>query len=351
MAGTRISMSRSPPPDPIKLGTPALSPDGKLVALGVTFDEFLPRLAVFDIDREELVVVGRPDNEGWLSPTFSPSGDRIAFIRYCVEECAVGTQGFQVAILDRKSGATTTVTSGRDVYRGSPLFSPDGQSIVFGSRNLVWKDDWLARGLKWRHRRPHAGAGGGTLRRVGLKTGFERKILSDRFGVTQFSTAFPSEFLDENTLIFSARHPSGSRMEDSLSPLFRELKRLVGAKDAKYRFYLYRLALGEKLEFMSPDAPRRIGRSPVSPFLRTRAGWRSQVSRAMIRRIRSSWAMTFFSATARRSGRRRRSSHIWLTRPFRSRGTGSRLWPTTREDETGRFGCSMSKRAGSGRPV
>ena len=47
-------------------------------------------------------------------------------------------------------------------------------------------------------------------------------------------------------------------MEDSLSPLFRELKRLVGAKDAKYRFYGYRLALGEKLEFMSPDAPRRI---------------------------------------------------------------------------------------------
>ena len=161
MAGTRIAMSRSPPPDPVKLGTPALSPDGKLAAVDVTFDEFLPRLVVFDIDREELVVVDRPDNEGWLSPTFSSSGDRIAFIRYCAAECAVGTQGFQLSILDRTSGATTTVTGGRDLYRGSPHFAPDGQSVVYGSRDLVWKGDFLARGFGWRHRLPHSGAGGG----------------------------------------------------------------------------------------------------------------------------------------------------------------------------------------------
>ena len=148
----------------------------------------------------------------------------------------------------------------RKLYRGTPLFSPDGQSIVFGSRNLAWKDDRLARGLKWRHRLPHARAGGGTLRRVGLETGFERNLLGDRFGVTQFTFAWPSGFLDENTLIFTALGPAGSRLSDKTSsPLFRELKRLVGKKDAKYRFYGYRLTLERKLEFMSPDAPRRIG--------------------------------------------------------------------------------------------
>lgn len=98
---------------------------------------------------------------------------------------------------------------------------------------------------------------------VDLKTGVERKILSDRFGLAQFGNVFPSGFLDGNTLIFSARGPAGpSLLDRSSSPLFRELERLVGTKDAKYRFYGYRLRLAEKLEFMSSDAPKRIGPVP-----------------------------------------------------------------------------------------
>ena len=273
MAATKVAMSGSPPPDPILLGVPELSPDGKLAAMGVTFDEFRPRLVVLDIDREQLEVVDRPNNEGWLSPSFSPSGDRIAFIRYCAEGCAAGKKGFQVSLLDRKSGATTTVTEGSHLYRGSPLFSPDGQSIVFASKGIVWKEDFLARGLGWRHRGAHTTAGGGTLRMVDLKTGVERKILSDRFGVTQFSSLSPSGFLDENALIFTALGPAGSNLtKPDSSPLFRELERLVGRKDAKYRWYGYRLTLGKKLEFMSPDAPRRIGRVP-SLSVSSDTGW------------------------------------------------------------------------------
>ena len=263
MADTKLAMSGSPPPDPILFGTPALSPDGKLVTLHVHFDRKFPRLVVFDLDREELVVMDRPDNEGWVLPSFSPSGDRIAFIRYCAEGCAPDRKGFQVSLLDRKSGATTTVTEGSHLYRGSPLFSPDGQSIVFASKDIVWKEDFLARGRGWRHRGAHTSTGGGTLRVVELKTGDERKILSGGFGVSQFSNLSPSGFVDENTLIFTARGPAGSDLtkKDS-SPLFRELERLVGSKDANYRWYGYRLTLGKKLEFMSPDAPRRIGRVP-----------------------------------------------------------------------------------------
>lgn len=251
MADTRVAMSGGPRPGPIKLGAPELSPDGRLAALDVSFDGALPRLAVFDLDREELVVVDRPDNEGWLSPSFSPSGDRLAFVRYCKSGCAPGRKAFPISVYDRRSGAVTTVTQGRGLRRNTPIFTPDGQSIVYGTRNLLWKEDFLARGLKWRHDSAFTTAGGGTLRMVDLKTGVERRGLRDRFGVKDFFVVFPSGFIDGDTLFFTAFGPEG--------PLFRELERLVGTKDAKYQFYGYKLTLGEKLEFMSPDAPERIG--------------------------------------------------------------------------------------------
>ena len=259
MADTRVAMSGGPRPGPIKLGAPELSPDGRLAALDVSFYGALPRLAVFDLDREELVVLDRPDNEGWLSPSFSPSGDRLAFVRYCESGCAAGRQGFQISVYDRRSGEVTTVTQGRGLRRNTPLFSPDGRSIVYGSVNLIWKEEWLARGFKWKYKLPHTTLGGGTLRMVDLKTRIERKILHEWFGVTQFSWILPSGFLDEDTIIFAARFPAGRRITDKSAPLFRELERLVGTDDAAYQFYGYKLTLGEKLEFMSPDAPSRIG--------------------------------------------------------------------------------------------
>ena len=272
-----VAMSRKPPRDPIKLGSPALSPDGRLAALAVTLDEFLPRLVVFDLDGEELTVVDRPDNEGWLSPSFSPSGDRIAFIRYCAARCAERSKGFQIAILDRKSGVATSVTKGKGLFRGSPIFSLDGQSIVYGSGPLYWKDEFLARGLPWSNDRDHSRPSPKMLRMVDLKTRVEREILIDSFGVSRFGSAYPSGFDDDNTLIFLARGPTGayrppsgelsdffgpslSDAQDESSPLFRELKRLVGKEGAKYWFFGYKLTLGERLEFMSHDAPQRIGR-------------------------------------------------------------------------------------------
>ena len=92
MAEMRVAMSLKPPPDPIVPGSPELSPDGSLAALHVYFGRHLPRLIVFDLDHEELVVLDRPDNEGWLDPSFSPSGDRIAFVRYCVPSWCKNTR-------------------------------------------------------------------------------------------------------------------------------------------------------------------------------------------------------------------------------------------------------------------
>ena len=259
MADTRVAMSGGPRPGPIKLGAPELSPDGRLAALDVSFYGSLPRLAVFDLDREDLVVLDRPDNEGWLSPSFSPSGERIAFVRFCESGCAAGRQGFQISVYDRRSGEVTTVTQGRGLLRNTPLFSPDGRSIVHGSANLVWKEDRLARGLKWRYDGAFTTAGGRIFRMVDLKTRVEREMLSDRFAVTDFLAIIPSGFVDGNTFFFSALFGPFRPSQGSPPPLFRELERLVGKKDAEYQFYGYKLTLGEKLEFMSPDAPRRIG--------------------------------------------------------------------------------------------
>lgn len=255
VAETRVAMSGRPSPGPIRLGAPKLSPGGRLAALDVSFDGALPRLVVFELDREELVVLDRPDNEGWLSPSFSPSGDRIAFVQYCETGCAAGRRGFQISIFDRESGAVTAATRGSGLRRNTPIFSLDGQSIVYGSEDLVWKEDWLARGFGWRSDSDHTTIGHTTLRMVNLKTGVERRVLSDRFGATDFLAILPSGFVDVNTLIFSALFGPSKKSP----PLHRELKRLVGKHDANYEFYGYKLTLDEKLEFMSPDAPRRIG--------------------------------------------------------------------------------------------
>ena len=339
------------PPDPITLGVPQLSPDGKLVALGVNFDEFLPRLVVFDLEDEELVVVDRPDNEGWLSPSFSPSGDRIVFIRYCVEGCGVGRTGFQVSILDRKSRTTTMVTQGRKLWRQSPIFSPDGQSIVFAAENLVWKDDFLARGLGWRDGSSlHSSAGRGTLWMIDIDIypGFERNLLGDseRFGVTQFGDLYPAGFLDENTLVFWARHPMGDWLKDSgPPPLFRELARQVGEDDAKYGSYGYRLTLGEKLEFISPDAPRTIGRtsslsvsSDTGRMAFTGFSGRDPDNRKYLGYdVFLGDGRTFRPVTSL-------LTYIASTVISKS-GTGSSFSPTTLVASAGRSGCSTSRPA------
>ena len=72
MADVTLAMSRKPPPDPVKLGAPALSPDGRLAVLGVSFERGYSHLVIFDVHREELQVVGKPDDEGWRDPSFSP---------------------------------------------------------------------------------------------------------------------------------------------------------------------------------------------------------------------------------------------------------------------------------------
>ena len=68
MTDTRVAMFGRPQ-YPIKIGSLRLSADGKLATFNIFFDEFLPQLVVFDIDREELMVC-------WTDPLTKDSWTR-----------------------------------------------------------------------------------------------------------------------------------------------------------------------------------------------------------------------------------------------------------------------------------
>ena len=243
MADVKLAMSRKPPPDPIKLGAPALSPDGRLAALGVSFERGYSHLAIFDIHREELQVIGKPDDEGWRDPSFSPSGDRIVFIQYCT---GCDRKGFQISIYDLETGTATTLTEGSERFRDDPIFSPDGQSIIHHSKDLEWEGDEITF------------SGFENLRRLIIASRQDREIVLDLFGVRGFRSLIPSGFLDDGTLIFAARSPY-MFYSDNRNPWLDKLGMLAGKTDAGYRYFGYRLKIGWNLGFISPDAPRRIG--------------------------------------------------------------------------------------------
>ena len=222
MADIQLAMSRPPPPDEIRLGPPALSPDGQLAALYAYYSgEPLPWLFIFDLEREEVRRIDKPANEGWLSPSFSSSGERIVFTRYCAVGCARDRKGFQVSILDLKTGLARTVTRGDKLFRASPIFSPDDRSIVYTASAMKWVEDGTR----------HDGIGFWTLRMLDSETGSDLKILNDELGSEEFSDVFPAGFLDVNTLAFNARRPHG--------PLFAELERLARKEGETYEYAKY----------------------------------------------------------------------------------------------------------------
>ena len=189
-----------------------------------------------------------------MSPSFSSSGERIVFIRYCAMECVRKRRGFQISLLDLETGRARTVTEGDKLFRGSPIFSPDDRWIVYSAGRIGWIDNGTQ----------HEEIGFSTLRMLDLETGNDLKILSDVIGSEKFLAVFPAGFLDADTLVFRGMWPKG--------PVFHELAWLTQEKDdkdhAKYSFFGYKLRLGldkaprRTMEFISPEAPKRIG--PVS---------------------------------------------------------------------------------------
>lgn len=125
------------------VGHPALSPDGRLVAVPV----LVPGrpgsvLAVVNVDSGEVRTLVPPSDEMWLAPSFPPDGKQLSFTR-CHGSC-VGRKGHHISLFDLKTGTHTTKTSEPNLFRREPLFSPDGRFIVYGSRYLAYDNRWAS---------------------------------------------------------------------------------------------------------------------------------------------------------------------------------------------------------------
>jgi hypothetical protein len=103
-----------------QLGSPAASPDGKLVALQRRSDDGL-HLALFDRESKKLAA---HDVTGWVeNPSVSPDGKLVVFER-----------GGDIALYSRESGKVRALTKNAFVER-YPIFSADGSRVAFETRD------------------------------------------------------------------------------------------------------------------------------------------------------------------------------------------------------------------------
>lgn len=130
MSGTGENPVELPLPSGSDRITPALSPDGAMVAYaakaGETFKLWVVRLADDNspIGEPRQLTAGQSDDE---QPAWSPDGQRIAYVSGTGEEHAVVVVPFD-------GGSPKPVTSlGSDFRNACPHWSPDGERIVYSS--------------------------------------------------------------------------------------------------------------------------------------------------------------------------------------------------------------------------
>jgi Tol biopolymer transport system component len=103
-----------------QLGSPAASPDGKLIALQRRSDDGL-HLGIFDRDSKKVTA---HDVGGWVeNPAVSPDGKQVVFER-----------SSDIALYSRDSGKTRALTKNAFVER-YPIFSADGARVAFETRD------------------------------------------------------------------------------------------------------------------------------------------------------------------------------------------------------------------------
>ena len=216
--------SASRPKDPVNLGKPSLSPDGRLVALSISVRGVRgSKIVVFDVESRALRTFDSPPDQIWLWPSFSPAGDRLVFMRLCVGRCRSGRKGYHVAILDLKTGIATTRTVDPHLYRRWPILAPGGRYVFY---TTIWFPN-ADRPLPRRYARRWAGALTGRVHMLDLETGEERKVSLRKFGINYFLVLLPTGFIDSRTLVVRGKMPSVTMEEwpgESL-PVIKELKR------------------------------------------------------------------------------------------------------------------------------
>jgi hypothetical protein len=122
------SLPSSVPAKPLTIGlplpdpeTPSVSADGKIVAMSIATPGGGRAIALFDLGTLAVTVLG----EG-RTPSFSPQGRRIAFVR------TVGGYN-HVFVAERASFADAVQLTSGPYDCDHPSFSPDGEWIVFAS--------------------------------------------------------------------------------------------------------------------------------------------------------------------------------------------------------------------------
>jgi Tol biopolymer transport system component len=103
----------------------AFSPDGNTLAVFAKRERGRSLVLIDVVKGGVRKIIDMPDVEQQLSPAWSPDGTKIAFS---------GAQKgqFDIFLVDLASEKVTPVTHD-DLFDGAPVFTPDGQSLVFSS--------------------------------------------------------------------------------------------------------------------------------------------------------------------------------------------------------------------------
>ncbi len=194
-------MEQSATSTDIAIDEPALSPDGRLVAFRV-WTKVNPtiQLAVVDLDTRAVTLFEGAADQRWLSPSFSPSGDSIVFVRHCRVSCTSAPKGYQISILHIESGQVATIAGTRNLVRDAPVFAPGGRFVFYATRRIT--DSTLSQ-----HRLPktvyypRVGFKTGTIHMMNLQT--EEETAVSRIGPSEtfFTYTRAVGFLDERTLV------------------------------------------------------------------------------------------------------------------------------------------------------
>jgi len=112
-------------------------------------------VGIYDIATQTVDILRAPSPNEYHSPSFSPDDQQLVMIQFCWSpDCAAEDLGHQIALADLRGLAVTRITDGRTkvpilmdcygcgspvepdfVVRALPLFTADGEAIVYGGRN------------------------------------------------------------------------------------------------------------------------------------------------------------------------------------------------------------------------
>lgn len=129
--------------------SPVFSPDGGRIAF-VSYVEGSDQIFVMNMDGSNVIRLTNPPGENG-EPTFSPDGRRIAFSSF-----ASGLSGYQMSThqiyVMNVDGSNVTRLTNDPQGTGSPSFSPTGQRIAFTGDNQIYLMD-----TSLPHKEPFAG--------------------------------------------------------------------------------------------------------------------------------------------------------------------------------------------------